>query len=60
MTHELVERTVRDWVLGNPERGARDLRRLAGESLIARDPNEIANALIELAGRLHVANTRIW
>ena len=32
MTQELLERTVRDWVMGDPARGARELDRLADSS----------------------------
>jgi hypothetical protein len=62
MTRELIERTVRDWVSGNPRLGARDLVRLAspGASGQARTPEEIADALIELAARLEIAETRVW
>ena len=61
MTHELIERTVRDWVFDNPVRGARDLRRLAGCRVdLRQSPQEIAEALIELAGRLDIADTRAW
>ena len=61
MTQDLLERTVRDWVLGNPRRGARDLTRLAGRPASpSRSPEDIAEALIELAGRLQIAETRAW
>lgn len=62
MTHELIERTTREWVLGNPQRGARELQRLASRSLASagRSADEIADALIELAGRLDIARTRAW
>ena len=61
MTQELLERTVFDWVASNPARGARDLRRLAGQPPSPRQSAEdIAEALIAVAGRLHVARTRTW
>lgn len=61
MTQDLLERTVLDWVSSNPGRGARDLRRLACQPELRRQsPQDIAEALIELAGRLHIAETRAW
>jgi hypothetical protein len=62
MTQELLERTVRDWVSTNPHRGARELGRLANgaEASLARSIDEIADALIQLAGRKQLANTRAW
>ena len=61
MTQELLENTVRDWVLSNPGRGARDLGRLAPSSKTEqlRSPQDVADALIAVARR-HVAATRIW
>ena len=41
MTQELLERTVRDWVRTNPNRGARELGRLAAEAVTPRSPDEI-------------------
>ena len=40
MTQLLLERTVREWVRGNPARGAQ--------------------ALSRLAGRMEIADTRVW
>jgi hypothetical protein len=62
VTNDFIERTVRDWVLGNPNLGARDLDRLApgAAALEARTPEDIADALIVLAGRMHIAATRVW
>jgi hypothetical protein len=62
MTQELLERTVRDWVRTNPHRGARDLSRLASAAVVssARSVDEIADALIRLAGRTELAKTRAW
>ena len=61
MTQELMECTIRDWVLSNPKRGARDLRRIMPSSQVAgeRSPEEVADALIAAAKR-HVAATRLW
>ena len=62
MKHELIERTVRDWVAVNPARGARELGRLAnaGQLYAAQSAEEIAEALIQLAGRMEIAQTRVW
>ena len=62
MTQELMETTIRQWVSADPRRGARDLTRLApsaGRS-VARSPEEVADALIMLAGRRQIAATRVW
>jgi hypothetical protein len=62
MTHQLMERTVREWVRANPERGARTLDRLASGSIFhaAQSAEEIAEALIQLAGRMDLAESRAW
>ena len=62
MTRELMETTVRDWVMGNPARGARELDRLAGDSpfYAAQSAEEVADALIRLAARMHIAESRVW
>lgn len=62
MTQELMESTIRDWVFSNPTRGARDLGRLSNSSAAndARSPQDVADALIILAGRRQIAATRIW
>jgi hypothetical protein len=61
MTYELIERTVRDWALGNPALGARDLARLTGQPpRQRRSPNQVADDLVELAGRLYIDRTRDW
>lgn len=62
MTQDLLERTVRDWVAGNPGRGARELNRLGapGPLSSAASADELANALIQLAGRMELAETRAW
>jgi hypothetical protein len=62
MTQELIERTVRDWVMDNPARGARELRRLANGSPFhaAQSAREVAEALIQLAGRMEIAESRVW
>ena len=60
MTQELLERTAREWVFSNPARGARNLERLASAPVEGGSAEEIADALIRLAGRLQVAETRAW
>lgn len=62
MTQELIECTIRDWVFSNPDRGARDLGRLSPEAKteLTRSPEEVADALIILAGRRQIAATRLW
>jgi hypothetical protein len=62
MTQELMECTIRDWVFSNPTRGARDLSRLsrASKKEKAKSPEEVADALIILAGRRQIAATRLW
>ena len=63
MTQELLERTVHDWVRANPDRGARELDRLAGHPLFRaadKTTEEVTEALIQLAGRMKIAETRAW
>ena len=63
MTHQLIERTVREWVGANPKRGARTLDRLAGQTIFQaadKTTDEIADALIQLAGRIDIAESRAW
>ena len=63
MTHQLIERTVREWVGANPKRGARTLDRLAGQTIFDaanRTTDEIADALVQLAGRIEIAESRAW
>jgi len=63
MTRQLLERTVREWVGANPERGARTLDRLAGQTIFQaadRSTEEITEALIRLAGRIDIAQSRAW
>jgi len=61
MTQELLERTIRDWVQVNPGRGARELDRLAGPRLSpGQSAQEIADALIRLAGQKELAQSRVW
>lgn len=63
MTQELLERTVHEWVGADPDRGARTLDRLAGRSLFhaaGKSTEEVTEALIQLAGRMKIAETRLW
>ena len=61
MKQELIQRTAREWVHDNPSRGARDLTRLGGPGVHAgQTAEEIADALIRLAGRMELAETRAW
>ena len=62
MTQQLLERTVREWVSGNPNRGAETLGRLAGRDVLhsAQSAAEVADALIRLAGRMEIADSRVW
>jgi hypothetical protein len=63
MTHQLIERTVREWVSANPKRGARTLDRLAGQTIFDaanRSTDEIADALVRLVGSIEIAESRAW
>lgn len=62
MTQELLERTVRDWVEGNPARATQELDRLAGPGGLnaAHSSDELTAALFRIAAGLHVAATRVW
>lgn len=63
MTQELLERTVHEWVGANPHRGARTLDRLAGRNLFQaadKTTEQVTEALIQLAGRMKLAETRAW
>ena len=63
MTQDLLERTVRDWVRANPDRGARTLDRFAGSTIFQvgqKTTEEVTEALIQLAGRMKIAETRAW
>jgi hypothetical protein len=63
MTHQLIERTVREWVSANPRRGARTLDRLAGQTIFDaanRSTDEIADALVRLVGSIEIAESRAW
>ena len=62
MTQQILERTVREWVQGNPARGARSLSRLDATAALSpgQSVEEIIDALVRFAGRMDVAETRAW
>lgn len=62
MKHELIERTAREWVEGNAHRLPRALARSAFTEMLeaAQSTEEITEALIQLAGRMEIAETRVW
>ena len=62
MKHELIERTAREWVRGNAHRLPRALGHSAFASVLhaAQSADEIAEALIQLAGKMEVAENRCW
>lgn len=63
MTQELLERTVHDWVRANPSRGARTLDRLVGSTIFDaanRSTEDVSEALVQIAGRMEIARSRLW
>ena len=62
MTEELIDRTVREWVRANPRRGTQTLDRLSPSIFHAgqRSTEDVADALIQMVGRMKVAQTRLW
>ena len=62
MTHELIERTAREWVHGNADRLPAVLGRSAFSSALqsAQSAEDVAEALTQLAGRMELAETRAW
>ena len=62
MKHELIERTAREWVHGNAGRLPAVLGRSAFASVLhsAQSAEEVAEALIQLAGQMEIAQTRAW
>jgi len=62
MKHELIERTAREWVRGNAHRLPRALSRSAFASVLhaSQTADEVAEALIQLAGKMDVAENRCW
>jgi len=62
MTEELIDRTVREWVRANPVRGARTLDRLNPSIFHAgqRSTEDVTEALIQMVGRMKVADSRLW
>ncbi len=62
MKHELLERTAREWVPGNAGRlpVALGNSAFAGILQTAQSAEDVAEALIQLAGRMELAETRAW
>ena len=62
MKHELIERTAREWVHGNADRLPAVLARSAFAGVLhsAQSAEEVADALIQLAGRMEIAESRAW
>ena len=62
MKHDLIERTAREWVHGNADRLPAVLGNSAFAGVLhsAQSAEEVAEALIQLAGRMEIAETRAW
>jgi len=62
MKHQLIERTAHEWVRGNAHRLPRALNRspFAGILHPAQSADEVAEALIKLAGQMEIAENRCW
>lgn len=62
MKHELIERTAHEWVQGNADRLPSALAgsAFAGVLQSAQSAEDVAEALIQLAGRMEIAETRTW
>jgi len=62
MKHELIERTAREWVHGNADRLPAVLGKSAFADVLhtAQSAEEVADALIQLAGQMEIAETRVW
>lgn len=62
MKHELIERTAREWVHGNADRLSRILSRSPYANVLhaGQTAEEVADALIRLAGQMEIAETRVW
>lgn len=62
MKYELIERTAREWLSGNPGRGARAVERCGGPSLFhaGQSSDDIVELLIQIAGKMELAETRAW
>ena len=62
MKHELIERTAREWVRGNAHRLPRALGHSAFGSVLhaAQSAEDVTEALIQLAGKMEVAENRCW
>ena len=62
MKHELIERTAREWVHGNADRLPSVLGNSAFAGVLqhAQSAEDVAEALIQLAGKMEIAETRAW
>jgi hypothetical protein len=62
MKHELIERTAREWVHGNADRLPIVLGRSPYANILhaGQTADEVADALIRLAGQMDIAETRAW
>jgi hypothetical protein len=62
MKHELIERTAREWVHGNADRLPHVLSGSAFAAVLrpAQSAEDVAEALIQLAGQMEIAETRAW
>ena len=62
MKHELIERTAREWVHGNADRLPSVLGKSAFAGVLqrAQSAEDVAEALIQLAGQMELAETRAW
>jgi len=62
MSQELIERTAREWVHGNAHRLPSALGHSAFASVLhaAQSAEDVAEALIQLAGQMELAETRAW
>jgi len=62
MKHELIEQTAREWVHGNADRLPAILGKSAFANVLqaAQSAEDVAEALIQLAGQMEIAETRVW
>lgn len=62
MKHELIERTAREWVCGNAHRLPHALARSPFAAILhpGQSAEEVAEALIQLAGKMEIAENRCW
>ena len=62
MKHELIERTAHEWVRGNAHRLPQALGRSPFASVFnsSQTAEEITEALIQIAGKMEIAENRCW